>query len=250
MKLGKKPFVPDPRDLKFSKYRMRLVEPELPPVPEGPFGHEELVPAWGMLANDSVGCCVFAGAAHETMLWTREGQQPADFTDATVLADYSAVTGYDPSDPSTDAGTDVREALKYRRNVGILDAQGNRHKIGAFVGLDVGNVDHVLEALYLFGAVALGIQIPDTAMEEFKNGRPWDLPGGSIEGGHYVPLVARRENLVVVTWAKLQQMTAAFYAQFSDEAWGILSEEMLVGGRSPEGFDLEALKADLVAVSS
>ena len=102
LKLGKKPATYDSRDLMFARYRTS--EP-LPSHPKN-FGHEKLVAAkaWQMLGNgpDSTvapgfvgaGDCVFAGGDHETMLWTIEGGQPAAFTGANAISDYSAVTGY------------------------------------------------------------------------------------------------------------------------------------------------------------
>jgi hypothetical protein len=143
----------------------------------------------------------------------------------------------------------VRDALNYRRKTGLIDAAGNRHKIGAFLALEPGNVDHLLEALYLFGIVGIGIQFPDSAMDQFNAGKPWSVVAGArIEGGHYVPLVAKRSNLECVTWGRIQPMTSQFYAKYCDEAWAILSPEMLKGGKSPEGFDLAQLQTDLNAV--
>jgi hypothetical protein len=253
-KLGKRPARPRPTDLRFSNYRVGLlpIAPVLPPPPAGKFGHELLVPTWGVLGNDTVGDCAVAGAAHETMLWTAEGKNPAPFNDECVIKCYSEITGYDPSDPSTDTGCDMHDVLNYRRQVGLLDANGNRHKIGAYLALDIGNIQHLLEALYLFSAVGVGIQFPDTAMEQFHAAMPWDLPGGTIEGGHYVPLVGRnsRQNLVCVTWGRLQAMTLGFYTAFAEEAWAILSPEFLSAGVSPEGFDLDTLNADLAAVTA
>lgn len=249
MKLGKKPATVDERDLSFAKYR--LVGGELPKHPSR-FGHEALVTRpWGMLGNDTVGDCVFAGAAHETMIWNAEGGRDVAFDDASVLSDYSAVTGYDPSDPSTDQGTDVRAALKYRRKVGIVDAAGVRHQIGAFVSLEPGNWDHLLEAIWLFGAVGIGIRFPDYAMDQFQAGHAWsEQPGGTNEGGHYVPLVSYRRRLACITWGKHQEMTHGFYTAQCDEAFAILSLEMLREGRTLEGFDLAALQADLRAVAA
>ena len=43
-------------------------------------------------------------------------------------------------------------------------------------------------------------------------------------------------------------MTDQFYATYCDEAWVILSTEMLAAGKSPEGFDLKQLQADLKAL--
>ncbi|HEY6240245.1 MAG TPA: hypothetical protein VIW78_05345 [Burkholderiales bacterium] len=253
-KLGKKPATYDKRDLQFAHYRTVAA---LPPYPRN-FGHETLIGAksWQMLGNgpdntvsknfQGAGDCVFAGGDHETMLWTLEGGKPAKFLGKNAIADYSAVTGYNPNDPNTDDGTDVREALKYRRKTGLIDASGKRHKIGAYLALEPGNLDHLYEALYLFGVVGIGINFPNTAMDQFNAGKPWSVVAGAEnDGGHYIPLVARRTNLECVTWGRIQQVTLRFYQTYCDEAWAILSPEMIKGGKSPEGFDLDQLKADL-----
>jgi hypothetical protein len=256
-KLGKKPATYDKRDFQFAHYRTAA---PLPPHPKQ-FGHEKLVAAngWQMLGNgpdntvspgfQGAGDCVFAGGDHETMLWTLEAGSAAEFSGATAISDYSAVTGYNPKDPNSDQGTDVREALKYRQNTGLIDAAGSRHKIGAYLALEPGNVDHLMEALYLFGVVGIGIQFPGSAMDQFNAGKPWSVvQGAQIEGGHYIPLVAKRANLECVTWGRIQQMTSQFYAKYCDEAWAILSPEMLKTGKSPEGFDLGQLQTDLNAL--
>jgi hypothetical protein len=86
-------------------------------------------------------------------------------------------------------------------------------------------------------------------MDQFNAGRPWSIVSGSpLEGGHYVPLVALRGDLYCVTWGKLQPLTRAFLTKYCDEAWAILSPEMLTGGKSLEGFDLAQLQSDLKAL--
>lgn len=244
-KLGKQPHVHDERDLLFANYRTKL--PRRPKT----FGHEQIGRGWGMLGNDSYGDCVFAGAAHETMLWNAAAGKTVRFTDTSVLGDYAAVTGFRPSDPSTDQGTVVRDALKYRQKTGIADALGHRHKIGAYVALDPHDLNAILEALYLFGAVGIGVQFPRSAMDQFDQGQEWKpVPGSPIEGGHYIPLVAERKRLECVTWGRIQEMSASFIDEFCDEAYALLSPEMLSSGKSLEGFDLAALRADLAALKA
>lgn len=258
-KLGKRKATYDKRDLLFSVYRMKG---SLPPHP-AKFGHEGFIDshAWQMLGNgpdDSVqtgfqgaGDCVFAGACHETMLWTEEAHHRALFTGKNAISDYSAVTGYVVGNDATDQGTDVRTALKYRAKTGIIDVNGNRHKIGAYLALEPGNIDHIKEAMWLFGAVGIGIEFPNSAMDQFDAGKPWSVVHGSqVEGGHYIPLVAKRTRLECVTWGQIQGMTEAFYKKYCDEAWAILSPEMLVNGKSLGGFDLAALQADLTALKA
>ncbi|MGD0152272.1 MAG: hypothetical protein ABSC17_00710 [Thermacetogeniaceae bacterium] len=256
-KFGKKPATYDKRDLLFANYRTTAA---LPPHPKQ-FGHERLIPAkgWEVLGNgpdDTVspgfqgaGDCVFAGGDHETMLWTSESGNPAKFTGANAISDYSAVTGYKPSNPNSDNGTVTQNALTYRWKTGLIDAVGNRHKIGAFLALEPGNTDQLYEALYLFGVVGIGIQFPNSAMDQFNAGRTWSVVhGAQIAGGHYVPLVAKRTYLECVTWGRTQMMTLQFFKKYCDEAWAILSPEMLKDGKSLEGFDLDQLSNDLKAL--
>jgi hypothetical protein len=248
MKLGKKPFVVDKRDLIFKNYTIAAVLPARPKV----CGHQTLISDWGMLANDTVGDCVIAGSCHETMLWTVEGGQPATFTDTNAISDYSAITGYNPNDPNSDQGTVVREALLYRQKTGIIDRNTLRHKIGAFLQLDQSDNDEIAEAIYLFSAIGIGILFPQSAMEQFNKGLPWTVIKGSrIEGGHYVSCIGYDlDYIYCVTWGRIQKMDYNFFNTYCDEAWAILSQELLNGeGLSPEGFNLTQLQDDLNAIT-
>lgn len=213
------------------------------------FGHEGLIGAkgWGMMGNDQYGDCVFAGAAHETMLWNKEAMHSASFSEASVLGDYAAVTGFNPSDPSTDQGTDMAAAASYRRKVGVADAASNRHQVAAYLALTPGDLHEHFLAIYLFGAVGIGIEFPASAMDQFNHGKPWTHVSRSrIEGGHYVPLVARRHgHLTCVTWGQTQEMTDGFFHYYNDESLAYVSLEALTSDRSPEGFDSAQLLADL-----
>ncbi len=243
LKLGLKPLPHDSRDFQFAKFRTAAPLPKRPKT----FGHENLIKAWGMLGNDQVGDCVLAGAGHEHMIWNAAAGKPVPkFTDECIISDYSAITGYNPNDPNSDQGTDMRAAAKYRMKTGIIDAAGVRHKIGAYVFIDSSNLDHILEAAYLFGAVALGVDMPQSAMDQFNSGLPWSVVKNSpIEGGHYVPLVANRVDPTIVTWAQLQRVKTAFLKKYCNTAVAYITEEYLAAGKSPEGFDLAALQSHL-----
>jgi hypothetical protein len=252
---GKSPATQDPRDLKFSTYRTAA---PLPVVPDD-WGYDNVIAqgGWGTLGNDQWGDCVWAGAAHEHILTSTVAGAPVAFSDASVLSDYSATTGFDPNagppgQNPTDRGTNVRSALGYRRATGILDAAGKRHRIGAYLQLDVsrikaGDLSEVAEAAYLFGAVGVGIQVPQSAETEFSQHKMWSYVAGSANaGGHYVPIVAHRKHVECVTWGRVQTMGARFLSHYVDEAWAILNPDFLdAQGRSPQGFDIDQLKADL-----
>lgn len=248
-KLGKLPARPDAVSLKLANYVDRS---KLPKVPAD-FGHYDLVTQFPMFDNDRYGDCVWAGAAHEHQLWVAQGRGVVDFSDAAVLRAYSAVTGFDPSEPDSDQGTDMELAAKYRRRTGIHDVWGAAHKVAAYVGLDAGNLDQVALAGYLFGAVGVGIEFPAFAMDQFDAGQPWDVArkNTKIEGGHYVPIVGRRGgNYLLVTWGKLIEATPKFLTKYMDEGIAYLSTEILYGGKSIEGFNNAALLDNLRRVTS
>lgn len=241
--LGKGEARPDPRDFKFRHYDHALKTFQLP----ANFGFDHAIPpkAWGMLGNDEQGDCVWAGACHEHMLFGARGSGAESFTTTDALADYHACAGPE------DNGTDVHEAMAYRQRTGIMDALGVRHKIGAYVSIDHTNLTQVWQALYSCEAVGLGIQFPDSAMDQFNAGKKWSVvPGAQIEGGHYVPLVSRSTKMCkVVTWGQLQTVDQGFLSAYLDEAWAFVSVDTLNGaGRTRRGLDIDALNADLQAL--
>ncbi len=242
-KLGKLPARPGAVKFKLTDY-ISL------PTPPTSYGHYRLVTEnWQMLGNDQYGDCVWAGAAHETMLWNREANRNVSFTDQEVLSDYSAVTGFNPNDPNSDQGTDMQVSASYRRKTGVK-ASDKRHQVMAYLEIPVGNVTQIKQAVYLFSAVGIGFQFPDYAMDEFNSGQTWHLrSGGSIVGGHYVPVVGYNGTyLYVVTWGKIQKMTWGFFKKYNDESIAYLSAEMLTNNKSLEGFDLTALEKDLASL--
>ncbi|HXH27267.1 MAG TPA: hypothetical protein VNG90_05190 [Candidatus Acidoferrum sp.] len=247
LKLGKTPARPGAMQFKLSNYINKAVLPK----PPAHFGHEQLIGshAWQLLGNDQYGDCVWAGAAHETMMWNMEAGHAVTFSEQSVLGDYSKVTGFKPTDPSTDQGTDMQVAASYRRKTGIEDANGHRHKVAAYLAITPGDLEEHYQAMYLFGAVGIGINVPTTAMDQFRQNKPWDVvPGASIEGGHYIPLVAKRTNLECVTWGQIQPMTVRFFEKYNDESVAYVSLEMLAHNKSPEGFNAAQLQKDLAAL--
>lgn len=245
-KLGKKPARQGAVQFKLIDY---IDKTKL--TPPNSFGHEQAIKTWGMLGNDKYGDCVWAGAAHETMDWNREANKTVTFTDASVLDAYTEVTGFNPNDPSTDQGTDVQVAASFRRKTGVLDANGKRHKVAAYLSITPGDLAEHKLALWLFGAVGIGINFPKSAMDQFNAGKPWSVVSGSpIDGGHYIPLVAYRGELECVTWGAIQKLTSGFLKKYNDESVVYLSEEMLTSGKSSEGFNLAALKSDLAALTA
>lgn len=245
-KLGALPVTQDRRTLKLSSYlKPGLAAPPkardwLTVVPDG---------KWQMLANDQYGCCVESAAGHFEQLWSAAvtGREQR-VTDRQVLAAYSAITGFNPADPSTDQGTDPLDALKYWRSHGIAG-----HKIGAFVEVDVSKPNEVKWAVELFGGLYSAIDFPSSAMDEFNAGKPWTVvPGATIEGGHMVLISAYDDqHLTCVTWGARQLLDWSFWHKYRAAGFAVLSSQWTgANGKNPAGVDLAALKADLAALPS
>lgn len=209
---------------------------ELPVAPVS-FGYDTMFTDWGMLGNDSVGDCAFAGSAHEHMVWTGIGNpaSAAQFTTSGVLGAYSGLTGYVPGNPATDHGTDVSQLMDYRRQTGIPDAVGHPHKIDLAVRIEpVGGPfdwDQFIRAVNAFKCVAIGTLMPSSAMQQFNAGQPWSYVGDhDIQGGHYIPAVGSAKSdseVEIITWGRRQTLTRDFFEAYVDELWIPLSREAM-----------------------
>ena len=259
LKTGKLPASYDSRDLLFTHFKAMPDGAQYKQAPVG-FGVERTKTLeWQMLGNgpdDSVapgfqgaGDCVEADACHRAMYGkTLAGEPCPPFTGKEAIELYSTLTGYVVGDDNTDQGTDMRKALNYARKTGVKDASGVVHKIGGYCALQAGSWTELLEALAIFDVVSIGVQFPQSAMDQFNAGKPWSYVRSSpIEGGHDVLVVNRPSHLdvEVVTWARLQKVTQSFYTHLCDEAYGIFMPESLTNGKSPEGFDMAAFQQAL-----
>ena len=242
MKLGKLPPKRSRKTLCLSNY-MNVSQVEFPAVKawERPINY-------GMLGNDLVGDCTCAGVAHMIMNWqaVANAGSPIAFTDDQVLAAYSAITGYNPNDPSTDQGAVELDVLNYWQQTGF---QG--HKIAGYVSLDCHNLDMIKAAIFLFGGVYTGFRVPDYIMDGRKT---WESQPGSpnIAGGHCVPAFGYgRAGCAVCSWGDLYHMNWQFWLDFFDEGYAVVAPEWIkASGVSPTGLDLPGLLNDLKVVSA
>jgi hypothetical protein len=221
----------------------------LPPVPVSV--EYSAIPNVGMLGNDGAGDCVEAAVGHtveqDTVYATGTEQV---VTTEQALGLYTALTGFDPSDPNTDQGTVVQDALDYWRKTGVFGG----HKLAAFAAVKVSDFSEVELAVNLFGQVIIGFNFPDSAMDQFNAGQPWTVVKGSpLDGGHCVTLIGYDADwLYVITWGQIQKMDRAFWTKYVDEAWvGITTDTINAQGASAFGgvIDLPTLGADFAALT-
>lgn len=250
-KLGKNPAKYDPKQIHLTDIES-TVNPVIAPVGfDSTSTIGSLTYDWKMLGNDQFGDCVWAGADHETEVLLHDGTGSiGNFGDGstTALKDYAACTGFNPNDPNSDRGTDMSVAMSYRRKTGIVDALGKRHKVGAYVALEPGNWNQLLEALYAFRVVGIGIEFPQSAMDQFNANKPWTVvKGSSIEGGHYIPVVGHPSlsYTYLITWGRKIKMSKAFYQKYNDETYAYVSVEDLKSNKSPAGYDYTTLNSIL-----
>lgn len=245
MKLGKQAPKIDSRTLMLADY----ITAALPAAPRA-FSYADKVGAsWGMMHNDTLGDCTCAAAGHMIMAWTSCSKGKASRpTDAAILKAYSAVSGYNPKTGANDNGAVELDVLNYWRKTGV-----GGHVIGAFAATTLNNIDHVKAAVYLFGGCYIGISLPISA----QNQDVWDLPAGGATGdgakgswgGHAVCVVGYDEQgPSVITWGAVKKMTWAFWNTYCDESYAIISNDFLNNGKTPAGFDMAALQADLKAI--
>jgi hypothetical protein len=246
-RLGKLPPVIDNRTLQMARYRAVL--PSIPPE----VSWMAKVPAnWGMMLNDNLGDCTCAAAGHMIEQWTTYAGSPVTPSDAAILKAYEAVSGYTPSDPSTDNGAAMLDVLNYWRQTGI-----GGHKIFAYVQLNPLNPLEVRQAVQLFGNVYMGVQLPLSAQGE----NAWTVPPGGTGpddgvpggwGGHAVPIVAvSPQSLTCVTWGSTLKMSHNFFTTYCDELYAIVSVDWIEkNGLSPSQFNLAQLEKDLAVVTA
>jgi hypothetical protein len=243
-KLGKLPVRTDVRTLRIARY----VDGARLPAPPERLDLAARVAAWPMYANDSRGDCTTAAAAHMVEAWTGASRgEPAVISEASVLRAFERIKIVDPF--TGDEGAFALDVLRMWRGSGI-----GRHRIGAFARVAAYDQRLVRAAAWLFGGLYVGLALPLTARTQ----RVWEWTGtlgGDAKpgswGGHAVDVVRYdRAGLTVVTWGRLQRLTWSFWERYCDEAYCALSTDFVEHGRAPNGFDLEALRADLALVTA
>ena len=194
-----------------------------------------------MYKNDEFGDCVIAGKYHAEGVWSGNDTDSGGVvlgTDAEVLTAYQTICG------PGDNGCIITQVLDYYRDKG-LKFNGSIRKIDGYVRLDWTNKLEVQVAIYIFGAVSIGINFPDSWRKESI----WDITTSQIIGGHDVTCVGyNSQGVQVSSWGRIYTMTwAAFLSEkWIDEAYVMLSPDWYGNDKvAPSGIDLIGLRKDL-----
>ena len=236
MKLGKRPARQDDRTLRLGAYMAAEVIPAAPVSVD----YASEVTSWPMLANDVHGDCTCAAAGHLVLGWSAREGHPKQVTDDDVLGLYGLVNH------GVDDGAVCLDVLNAWRQTGLAGDQ-----IAAYAAVDISQPAHLRAALWLFGGLYLGVQLPLAV----QGADAWTVVPGSPGcdpgswGGHAVSVHGYdAEGLTVVTWGRTLRCSWEFLAAYCDEAYAVLDETDWLG--DVPGIDLEQLRADLAAVAA
>jgi hypothetical protein len=206
---------------------------------------------WPMYLNDQIGDCTCAAYCHCINAWSKyvtgKEQIPGN---GVPLSMYEAVGKYIPGNSSTDNGCVMSDILEYAKVHGVAG-----HNLLAYAQLKNTGVTSLNQALQLYGSVYLGVNLPQSAENQFSEGKTWTYVKGSpIIGGHCVVLQKMDAhalgNYSIVTWGALQGVTTEWMATYLEEAWVMLSPQWLTAkGGSITGVNTSELQADMALLS-
>jgi len=216
-KLGKAPAKRDKRNFRFAA--LLEAAPALPPSYDFDTKHPGIPTP--MFANDTLGCCVIAGRAHQTLRFEDiEQGSVMMISDKDITRQYFKETG------GADSGLVVLDSLGEWRHKGWKVGK-HTYLIQAYAEVDRGDHALVSQAIFADVGVGIGVSLPKSAQTEIQTGQPWATTTGPGSqpgswGGHYVYVCGYTPaGPVCVTWGRKQQMTWAWFDRYCDEAYAI-----------------------------
>jgi hypothetical protein len=203
--------------------------------------------------NDTLGDCVIAAIAHAVGVATGNAGSTRVFTDQEIIALYTAIGGYNPSDPSTDQGCDELTALAYWQQNG---APIGGDKIAGYVAVDPTNEAEVNAAIWLFENLMLCAELPDSWTQVSGSGFVWDCDTPNPNNGHaFMSASYDSVGPGIETWGLSGSiLRAAMSSNITTAAGGscyavLMSDSIMkASGKAPNGFDWEQLCADFDAI--
>jgi hypothetical protein len=149
------------------------------------------------------------------------------------------------------------DVCNYMRQVGLgREKVGKTHKIDAFMRV-ARNAAEVRIACSLFGGLALGVWLPESAQHQ---GKFWTVPptGATGEGepgswgGHAIWMTGYDRNTIdFFTWGERYVMSWEFFLTYVDEAYAYVTEDFRYStGKTSRGFNLEQLNGFLRELNS
>ena len=211
------------------------------PVYQAPrsFDYSNRVKQYPMALNYTYGDCTIAGVIHMLQLAYAEIGEIFEYPgDDAVKQEYFKLTG------GADAGLVEHDVLRTWMTDGLF---GN--KISAYAPVNIKSEEEMAAAIYLFGSVYLGVELPPDAEAQFENHQPWHIDGQAEQptGGHCVVATGcNRFGIDIITWGETESMTWDWWNIYGSEAWVVIPEVFIELDHGPVwDIDILALQKDL-----
>ena len=202
-----------------------------------------------MLRNDVLGDCGPASDLHLLALRTGVAGDPYVPVDADAVSEYEGEAGYNPSDPSTDTGSDPLAMCQWRQ----ANAYPDGSSLVSYVPVDPTDRQRLCQGIWLaVGVMAWGCLTSSCE----GNTTLWDAGDQDPEAGHLFAYVGWTDTgPLVSTWGDIVQATWAFAAQVCTQANGggclaLVDADCLsrATGLTPAGTDLSGLESYLAGL--
>jgi len=252
VKMGRtRPVARAPR-LSLKNY-LRATLPQAPPSCD--YTNKAASVLANIYGNDKLGDCVIAGGYHVVGVETGNAGHLFTATSDQIIADYSAIGGYNPKDPSTDQGCDETTALDYWTQTGFA----NGTKILGYLAVDPSNQAEVMAAMYLFENLYFGIELPDAYVNPMpsNSGFTWDVAGNpDPNNGHcFVGVGYNDKGVQIDTWGMIgtfawEAVAAYCTAKANGALYVLLTPDQLTKGETtaPNGIDWTSLISDFDSI--
>jgi len=214
------------------------IKGSLPPTPIA-VDYGPRVANYPMADNDRLGCCTISGAVHLLQLQYAEiGEEFTYPGDDAVQTEYFSETG------GQDSGCVETSVLQKWSTTGLFNT-----KIAAWVPVNPRDDAEMRAAIYLFGGVYMGVELPGSAESQFENHQPWHLtiPRGKPVGGHCIVASGyNRSTINAISWGEETALTWDWWEYYGSEAYAILPQAWIEVDHGPvPKLDILALQADL-----
>lgn len=235
MKFGKLPARIDRRTIKLASILRKV----LPPIPaewdvDAQFPFQIPYRMFRNGGKNAVGDCVEV-AKYNQMLRFEANEQKL----VVAVKDSDVVNKYFGESDGQDIGLEMLSSENDWRQNGIpvgsrkiacIKFGGQLYYIYAFSSIETGNPDELKACVYLLNGSQVGLQIPQSAIDAWNNGRQrWDDVGDTnLIGGHAVACKAYNEiGPRYLTWGEEIQATWAFHKRYNDEGYGAVDKRDL-----------------------
>ncbi len=210
-----------------------------------------------IFGNDVLGDCTAACYAHAIGVWTGNAGNLAAISTDDVIRFYSACSGYIPGNEATDQGADELTVLQQAKVTGLAG-----HTVVGSVTVNAVNPLEVMNAIWLFGCVAICLELPDDWLPQTGPGFTWDVAPEQkpdpTKGHCFLGCGYDQEGVYIDTWGLVSETTPSriSWSALVDYAnpgaggscYAMISSEWELEGRAPNGYDLAQLIADASAI--